>query len=147
MLLDLHKNGLVSEILDDTALTAYAQENALSDSHWLLSYEAGRRDWLRLGNTSFIDNHKFFGSLKTAGVVFYDENKHSHPIFDFKAPPKISEEFDFDNDDVIEGKFEFDEMDDEYFDKACGSEWSEDDVDSETEGSEISLEDLEFPIE
>lgn len=147
MLLDLYKNGLVSEILDDTSLTAYAQENALSDSHWLLSYEAGRRDWLGLGNTSFIDDHKFFGSLKIAGVAFYDENKHSHPIFDFKAPPKISEEFDFDNDEVIEGNFEFDEMDDEYFDKASDSEWSEDDVDSETERSEISLEDLEFPIE
>jgi hypothetical protein len=153
ILLDLLKHRLITEMPNPAALTACAQESALSDSKWLLAYEAGRRDWLGVGDTSFIDNHKFFGYLKTAGVAFYDENKHCHPIFNFRVAPKISEEFDFDTDELIEDKFEFDEMDDEYFDKVFDSDESDDDEsdddgsnndesDRSTGGGENSLEDI-----
>jgi len=145
----------MTEMANAAALTAYAQESALSDSKWLLAYEAGRRDWLGVGNTSFIDNHKFFGPLKAGGVAFYDDSKQSHPIFDFKVALKVSEEFDFDTDELIKDKFEFDEMDDEYFDKVSDSDESaDDDPDHGTEGGENSLEDvdaflrgLHFPVD
>jgi hypothetical protein len=148
ILLDLHQHGLVTEIPNVAALAAYAQESALSDSKWLLAYEAGRRNWLGVGNTSFIDDHKFFGPLKSGGVDFYDESIRSHPIFNFKESQNISEEFDFDTDELIEDKFEFDEMDDEYFDNISDPEKPNDDgPDRGTEGGENSLEDFDILLE
>ena len=147
ILLDMHTHGLVTELPDLAALVSYAHENALGDSKWLLAYEAGRRKWLGVDNSTFIDHHKFFGPLKAAGVSFYDESKSSHPIFDFKEPGMIEGKFDFDSDELIEDKFEFDEMDEEYFDKVHSAETYEDDFDEEAEKSKPSVEDLEIHIE
>jgi hypothetical protein len=122
ILLYLYHSGLVAKITDTSALKSYADKNALRDSKWLLAYEAGRRDWLGLGNTTYIDDDVFFGPLKAAGVWFYDENKLYVPIFDFKETQMVEDAFDFDTDDPIEDKFEFDEMDEEYFDKSTGPE-------------------------
>ncbi|MEO6825613.1 MAG: hypothetical protein ABI167_12965 [Nitrosospira sp.] len=120
ILLYLNRVGLVAKLATAAALKSHTQKNALTDSKWLLAYEAGRRDWLGLGNTAYIDDDVFFGPLKDAGVCFYDENKHNVPIFDFKETQEVKDAFDFDTDDSIEDKFEFDEMDEEYFDSQLG---------------------------
>ncbi|MGF6761318.1 hypothetical protein P3T24_001631 [Paraburkholderia sp. GAS33] len=118
MLLDLQHGGTITTPLPVDALAQYAAAGALQSADWLLSYEGGRRHWLGNANTDFIDNHTFFGPLRTAGVQFYDENKVVPPIFDFKTPPENVDEFDFDTDAEIEEEFDFDEMDEEYFDSS-----------------------------
>lgn len=145
ILLDLHNNGLVKQTPKTGLLTTYAQENALIGPDWLFSYEAGRRNWLGLNETAYIDDHKFFGPLKAAGVVFYDTSKRCTPIFDFKHKPAPDEEFDFDfdTDDEIEDEFEFDKFDEEYFDSTFGDDDEINDLDDETEDNNDN-EDAEF---
>jgi hypothetical protein len=46
----------------------------LRGPHWLLSYEAGIKNWLpSLGGGDHIKAEPFFAALRIAGVQFYDE--------------------------------------------------------------------------
>lgn len=124
ILLDMQNSDLVDLKLDKSQLSQFAVESALNGSDWLLAYEGGRRKWLNNKNISFIKAHPFFSRLSAAGVAFYDEKKKLVPIFDFKNQLFSEGAFDFDTDISIEEEFEFDEMDEEYFDSAKASEKS-----------------------
>lgn len=49
-------------------------------------------------------------------VSFYDESKRCRPIFELKKEDDIDLDFLLDSDEHIEQHFEFDEMNEEYFD-------------------------------
>lgn len=121
ILLDLHHSNIVTKPIDITSLSQFAVPDALKGPDWLLAYEGGRRKWLDNNNISYISNNPFFGPLHRAGVGFYDSTKKITPIFDFKHVTSL-EEFDFDSDGDIEGDFDFDNMDEEYFDSSASHE-------------------------
>jgi hypothetical protein len=121
ILLDLHRSGILTKPIDIQSLSQYAVSDALKGPDWLLAYEGGRRKWLGNTNIAFIANNIFFGPLRRAGVGFYDTTKKIAPMFDFKAAGMLGP-FDFDSDDAIEDNFEFDNMDEEYFDSSASHE-------------------------
>jgi hypothetical protein len=133
----MKNDGIIKESLDSSLLSQYAVPEALTGPDWILAYEAGRREWLGNTNDKFISEHKYFGPLNDAGVVFYDENRRLPPIFEFKEAMKEGNaKFNFDTDVAIEEHFKFDNMDEEYFDSAESEEEdseSEDDEDSGTD--------------
>lgn len=116
ILLDLHHSGVVKKKIAKKSLMQFAASGALIGTEWLLAYEGGRRKWLGNKNIRYIRDDAFFGPLYKAGVSFYDGEKRITPIFDFKTAPADPESFDFDADYPLENDFEFDEMDEEYFD-------------------------------
>ncbi|CAG0978957.1 hypothetical protein BURK2_01728 [Burkholderiales bacterium] len=134
LLLDLHHSGIVGTAPNVTLLKHYATKDALEGAGWLLAYEAGRRQWLGVAGTDFIDTHAWFGALRKAGVMYYDEGKKLPPIFDFKTSVSKPEDFDFDAEAPIEQSFQFDEMDEEYFDSAS---LQDEETDSDTDQEEM----------
>ena len=116
LLLDLQKAGIVTNAPKNKSLSQYAHAAGLTGPDWLLAYEAGRRKWLGNKDVKFISSHRYFGPLHKAGVVFYDKNKRFIPIFNFREPPLDDSALCFDSDEEINDAFEFDEMDEEYFD-------------------------------
>lgn len=118
LILDMHHSGQISSnILADT-LRKFASTDSLESSSWLLSYEAGKRLWLKNENTDFIKTHHFFGALLKHNISFFEPENLISPIFKFKD---TEEGYDFstffDSDDHIETHFDFDDQDDEYFDE------------------------------
>jgi len=134
ILLDMQNAGLLAERLDAVPLAQMAAPDALLGSGWLLSYEAGRREWLGLENDRFISEHEYFGPLNSADVAFYDDAKLLSPIFEFKEPTSQRDDAIFDTDEEIEDSFDFDDMDEEYFD-------SVDSKDSESDADEVDTAD------
>jgi len=141
MMLDLEHSGTTSTPLDKTALAGYANASALTGPDWLLAYEAGRRKWLDNTSVDFISSHALFGPLHASGVLFYDTTMKVAPIFEFKSPP-VGVEFDFDTDESIEDDFEFDDMDEEYFDSAARDEDDDGDSEPEDEAAESAFPDV-----
>lgn len=117
ILLDMRQAGLAVGAIDTAALGVFAAQDALRGPPWLLAYEAGRRQWLENADSSFIAKHAYFGPLLSAGVFFYNESTKLTPMFDFKSPAP-DPGFDFDSDQEIGDEFEFDDLDEEYFDSA-----------------------------
>jgi hypothetical protein len=138
ILLDMRNAQIIKSGLDMTSLSQYATAEALTGPDWILAYEAGKREWLGNTNDQFITDHKYFGSLNNAGVSFYEEDAKLPPIFEFIDKPDDPAEFDFDTDVPIEKNFEFDDMDEEYFDSA-----ESDKADSDEESSDEDDEDGE----
>jgi hypothetical protein len=134
ILLDMKYAGIIKVALDASLLSQYAIPEALMSPDWILAYEAGRREWLGNANDRFITGHKYFGPLNDANVIFYDEHKMLPPIFEFKETEAKIEPFDFDSDGSIENNFNFDDLDEEYFDSADSG--NEDDDESDDEESE-----------
>ncbi|WP_195748519.1 hypothetical protein, partial [Vibrio parahaemolyticus] len=66
----------------------------------------------------------FFSALLKNSVSFYDESAKCNPIFNFKTTTLSQNLIDqlFDSDDDIHSYFEFDEMDEEYFDSSSSSD-------------------------
>ena len=120
ILFDLHHSGMVSAAPNKALVAHVASKEGLEGADWLLAYEAGRRLWLGT-TTNFIDKHPHFGPLHKAGVIYYNEMATLPPIFDFRPGASMPEGFDFDAEGPIEGSFEFDEMDEEYFDSSSSS--------------------------
>lgn len=122
--LDLNQSGLVDGELDLSDLRTLATSQALLGNNWLLAYEGGRRHWLSNENAEFIRQDACFAALLDANVGFYNDGAQLPPIFQLKqsAPADI----DFDSDDEIGNDFDFDDMDEEYFD-------STDQIDDEDE--------------
>jgi hypothetical protein len=124
-------------------LIQLATAAGLEGVDWLLAYEGGRRRWLGNKSTQFIASHSHFGSLLKAGVKFYDSDRRLAPIFHFrKDAPARPSRFNFDTDDEIGDDFEFDDIDEEYFDSAPGGD-DEGDEDVDEDGSEDSDTDEE----
>jgi len=66
--------GVVTGTVDVSALEALMHEGELVESQWLVAYEANIKGWLpNKGGKDFVAAHKYFGSMKAAGVSFYDE--------------------------------------------------------------------------
>jgi len=66
--------GLVSGPVDVSPLEALMHDGELTDTQWLLAYEANVKGWLpNKGGKDFVAAHKHFGPMKVAGVSFYDE--------------------------------------------------------------------------
>jgi hypothetical protein len=138
ILLDMKNDGIIKGVLDGSMLSQYAVPEALIGPDWILAYEAGRREWLSNVNDKFISEHKYFGPLNDAGVMFYDDERKLPPIFEFKEATKEGiAKFDFDTDAAIEENFKFDDMDEEYFDSA-----ESEDEDSESDDDEDSATDF-----
>ena len=137
--LDLYYSGKIKTNLRVDYLKQYSNKEALYGSAWLLSYEAGRRGWLKNNNHAYIQNDEFFGPLLKEGVSFYDESMKCSPIFDFKAGALEGIDLNsfFDRDSKIEVHFDFDDMDEEYFD----SDHSDDDDDDDDAEDEDEDED------
>jgi hypothetical protein len=66
--------GLVTGPVDVSPLEALMHDGELTDTQWLLAYEANVKGWLpNKGGKDFVTAHKHFGPMKAAGVSFYDE--------------------------------------------------------------------------
>ncbi|KAF0098340.1 MAG: hypothetical protein FD187_3120 [bacterium] len=66
--------GLVTGLVDVSAIEALMCEGELIEGQWLLAYEANVKGWLpNKGGKDFVTAHKYFGPMKAAGVSFYDE--------------------------------------------------------------------------
>lgn len=116
--LDLTHSGLVDGEVDLEALPGLPiTKLALKGNNWLLAYEGGRRQWLGNPNLDFIQGDPCFEALLNAGVSFYDETARLPPIFQVKV--EAAQAVDFDSDAEIDGDFEFDSMDEEYFDSTA----------------------------
>jgi hypothetical protein len=123
VLLDLRKSKLIDAAFDRSALKALATSKALTEAHWLLSYEAGRRGWLGTRSRGHILGHQWFASLVKAKVQFYDEKARLAPLF---SPKNGGAVVDFDSDEDIGVDFEFEDIDEEYFDSSDSSEEDDD---------------------
>lgn len=128
ILLDLDDQLEIPTGVPSEFLTPLATAAELTSQAWLLSYEGGRRGWLGNHGHNYIKSHAFFGPLLAAGVEFYDQAAKLPPIFKFK---QIHAAFDFDTDDDITEEFEFDEMDEEYFDSNDEDDESEEDLEED----------------
>lgn len=123
--LDLIHSGLLTGEFSESFLSQYAQKSALITADWLLSYEAGRRLWLKNDNQDYINESEHFRALTDAEITFYKPERRLPIIFTLK---EVQDEFNFDDDSDILEKFVFDEMDEEYFDSAQTNEDEEVDL-------------------
>ncbi|WP_395355590.1 RNA-directed DNA polymerase [Vibrio sp. D3] len=118
LIIDLYESGVIKHNLKVATLRQFASTDALYSSDWLIAYEAGRRCWLKNADTQFIKDDYYFSALLKNSVSFYDETAKCKPIFDFKntiLPGDFMDQI-FDSDHEVHSYFEFDEMDEEYFD-------------------------------
>lgn len=127
MVIDLYESKIIKHSLKVDTLRQYANSDCLMTEDWLLTYEAGKRMWLKNSDLNFITSDYFFNQLIKNNVSFYDKNATCHSIFDVKDTIILNEEW-FDIDADIRDNFYFDELDEEYFDSA---ERSDDDDDIE----------------
>lgn len=123
--LDLYHSGHVDALIDVSSLQALVSPEALYGTHWLMAYEGGRRRWLGNTDFSFIQEHPCFGVLLAAGVGFYSHEAKIPPIFVLKATAQG--EARFNTDEEIHDSFEFDNMDEEYFDSSSRDEEEDND--------------------
>jgi hypothetical protein len=139
--LDLYHSGYVDDLIDVSSLQALVSPGALYGTQWLMAYEGGRRRWLGNADLSFIQGHPCFGVLLAAGVGFYSQEAKIPPIFVLKATAQG--EARFNTDEEIDDNFEFDNMDEEYFDSSSQDE--EDEVEHEIEEAGEDDDPLEDP--
>lgn len=72
--LHVRAKGLTTGPVDVSPLEALMHDGELTDTQWLLAYEANVKGWLpNKGGKDFVMAHKHFGPMKAAGVSFYDE--------------------------------------------------------------------------
>jgi hypothetical protein len=131
----MQHSGLSNGTVDPSLLAPFATSENLTGPQWLLAYEAGRRKWLAGNTEAFISGHPYFGPLRKAGVVFYDETAKLPPMFQLKSAPLPS--FDFDSDNEIADEFEFDDLDEEYFDSSGRDKDSDEDEEEAENEDEI----------
>lgn len=128
--LDLFHSGVFKTNFRESYLKEFSNRESLYSSNWLISYEAGRRGWLKNSNFDYIVNDEFFGELHKEGVSFYDEAIKCDPIFKFKEG--VHEDIDlgtfFDRNGRIDDHFDFDDLDEEYFDSSQDEENNESQV-------------------
>ncbi|MBD1590065.1 RNA-directed DNA polymerase [Pseudomonas typographi] len=137
--LDLINSDLVDGEVDIAVLAGLpVTEQALKGNNWLLAYEGGRRQWLGNTDLTFIKADPCFEALFNADVSFYDTDARLPAIFQVKVA--AAQAVDFDSDEVIDSDFEFDSMDEEYFDSAAPDEEEEDDPNEDAGGLAVNPE-------
>jgi Reverse transcriptase (RNA-dependent DNA polymerase) len=144
ILLDLCNAGIVTSSPDKSSLRKYAVSESLYGADWILSYEAGRREWLGITQDNFLSQDPYFGPLNAAGVEFYDETAALSPIFELNNALASSDHIDFDSDQAIDKFFTFDDMDEEYSDCAGSEDKNSEDDDDERDGDGDDESDVEF---
>ncbi|WP_122740197.1 RNA-directed DNA polymerase [Pseudomonas viridiflava] len=123
--LDLIHSGLVDGEVDLATLPGLpVTEHALKGNNWLLAYEGGYRQWLGNSDVAFIKADPCFEALLDADIRFYDDEARLPPIFQLRVD--AAQAVDFDSDDEIDSEFEFDNMDEEYFDSTAPDAEEED---------------------
>ncbi|UUE56988.1 RNA-directed DNA polymerase [Pectobacterium aroidearum] len=135
MVLDLHHSGVIRINLKSDYLRQLANTEQLHSPDWLLTYEAGKRLWLKNTDTSFIDADYHFKTLIDNNISFYNENIHVKPIFVYKNARHFDYDI-FDSEDKINNHFEFDEQDEEYFDSSVSDDDYEFDEDEDEDEDE-----------
>lgn len=141
MVLDLHHSGVIGINLKSDYLRQLSNTEHLRSPDWLLTYEAGKRLWLKNADTSFIDADHHFKTLIDNNISFYNENIHVKPIFDYKRARHFDYDI-FDSEDSINNHFEFDEQDEEYFDSSVSDDDYEFDEDEDED--ELDIDDNPF---
>lgn len=122
-------------------LDKYKSKDGLTNSNWLVSYEGGRRKWLGNKNFKFIEENKAFKLLLDENVSFYDENIKPPMLFNIKNETNnttLNIDKLFNGDEDITDKFQFNDLDDEYFDNTDSDDTFFDD-DDEDEQREIDM--------
>lgn len=117
MVMDLYHSKIIKYNLKVTSLKQISNSGALHSSDWLIAYEAGRRLWLKNSDEGFIKECHYFNALLKKNIYFYNESAVFKPIFEFKDKYD-AENFKnvLDGDSDIHEYFEFDDLDEEYFD-------------------------------
>ncbi|MNC55729.1 hypothetical protein D3C75_1052760 [compost metagenome] len=130
IVLDLFNSGIIKTNIRSEYLRQFSNTGALYSEGWLLSYEAGKRLWLKNKDKKYIEDDHFFGTLLKLDISFYSDSKLCRPIFELKSEEDIDLGKIFDCDGSIEDHFNFDDMDEEYFD-AGKKDGDDDDDDTE----------------
>lgn len=82
--LHAHSKNLLHNSASFVKWSAQMSTAGLTDSMWLLAYEAGVKGWLpSLGANNHISGHSYFDWLSNSGVSFYDVN----PTWNIPAVP------------------------------------------------------------
>lgn len=134
--LDLINSGNARSKLDKKHINSFANKNALYESMWLLAYEGGLKGWIGR-NKDYIKEDRFFSHLLKNKVYFYDQEAKCTPLFDVKdtLPEKLTPDALsalFDSNKNIDDLFDFEDVDDEYFDNESEND-SEDEDNSDDE--------------
>ncbi len=100
---------------------------------WLLAYEGSLKGWIG-NNQNHIKNDIFFSHLFTQKISFYEQNSKCRPLFDIKSKVSVKLTIEsiktlFDSDKNIDDLFDFEDVDDEYFDSDSSSESEDEDLD------------------
>ncbi|MEY0877448.1 RNA-directed DNA polymerase [Providencia manganoxydans] len=116
MILDMINKRLINKkYISDDVISKYTGSDELTKEGWIVSYEAGKRKWLGNSDLKFIKRNREFKILLDNGVSFYDENADSPVLFFAKDSVENIDEL-LSGDDDLSDSFEFNEIDDEYFD-------------------------------
>lgn len=125
-------------------LAVHSTGDALYDAGWLLAYEGGKRLWLTATTDAHIRSDPFFGELLRQKVSFFDDTARLPPIFTPKDPSALSLAL-FESDEAVDGLFEFEESDEEYFDTGEAAEKATAEGDADDEDAQDFFEDLDAP--
>lgn len=120
--LTVFKNSNPSDAQPFGNLNRFATRESLYKEEWLLAYEGGKRRWLDNSSLSHINDDPHFAELIRNDVSFYDENIRLTPIF--KLRRDAEDDFNeglFDTDGDLDHYFDFDNLDEEYFDSSSPS--------------------------
>jgi len=71
LILDLRENELIDDTINDKTWKKFLVKEQLYDDHWLLAYEALKKEWLPASN-DYIEEDPFFKRLKDNDVSFYN---------------------------------------------------------------------------
>jgi hypothetical protein len=90
--------GLVNTSLDHTIWSSYMNHDSLYEEHWLISYEANVKGWLKSqSGGDHVASDPNFQFLKAADVSFYDVTKAVRsspgvptPVPSLPTPPKVA---------------------------------------------------------
>jgi len=71
LILDLREKDLISDKIKETNWKKFLVKEQLYDDHWLLAYEALKKEWLPASN-DYIEDDPFFKMLKDNDISFYN---------------------------------------------------------------------------
>lgn len=116
--------------LEKKYLDSFANKSSLYESMWLLAYEGGVKGWIGKNNRH-IEQDAFFSCLLKYDITFYDPKAKCTPLFDVKRSSSSESNLNairklFDSDKNIDKYFDFEDVDEEYFDSDSSSESDED---------------------
>ena len=126
--IDLYHSGLAKAKPYKSNLLSYCNKQSLYNENWLLSYEAGRRNWLFNKDKNYIENDEFFRELLDLKIEFYVDTNRCNRVFELKTEQETEIDIDtlFESNEDIDMFFEFEEEDEEYFDTADGEDLVDD---------------------